>query len=129
MNALEMAGTVGFVGAGIAAVYCWWIGIMNMFRTVANRKLGVPLFPHWWESPFNILFRPWQLTDRGLDARRKCFLGMLGFVAFCVLSVIVGIVVKVEDGLMVFENELHDHPQRIRYEREACSSATIAEKN
>jgi hypothetical protein len=25
--------------------------------------------------------------------------------------------VKVEDGLMVFENEKHDHPQRIRYER------------
>lgn len=25
--------------------------------------------------------------------------------------------VKVEDGLMVFENAEHDHPQRIRYER------------
>ena len=25
--------------------------------------------------------------------------------------------VKAEDGLMVFENEKHDHSQRIRYER------------
>jgi hypothetical protein len=44
-----------------------------MFRTVANRKEGVPLFPNWYESPFNIIFRPHQLTERGLIARRRCF--------------------------------------------------------
>lgn len=36
--------------------------------------------------------------------------------------------VKVEDGLMVFENEQHDHPQRIRYERtEGGMTATISQ--
>jgi hypothetical protein len=36
--------------------------------------------------------------------------------------------VKVEDGLMVFENEKHDHPQRIRYERTKIGmTATISQ--
>jgi hypothetical protein len=36
--------------------------------------------------------------------------------------------VKVEDGLMVFENEEHDHPQRIRYERtKGGMTATISQ--
>ena len=33
---------------------------------------------------------------------------------------------KLEDGLVEFENEEHDHPQRIRYERtEAGITATV----
>jgi hypothetical protein len=66
--------------AFIGAIASWFIAVVNVFRTVANRREGVPLFPIWFESPFNILFRPAQLTDRGLIARRRCFYGVIGFV-------------------------------------------------
>jgi hypothetical protein len=56
------------------------MGTINMFRMVRHRKPGVPLFPNCLESPFNIMFRPAQLTDTGLKARRKMFIGVLGFI-------------------------------------------------
>jgi len=61
-----------------------------MLRAVAHRKAGVPIFPNWYESPFNILFRPAQLTERGLAARRWFFYGIAGFVAFYVAAIAVG---------------------------------------
>ena len=65
---------------------CWLIVLINMFRTVANRRPEIPLFRSWWESPFNILFQPFLLTERGLSARRWCFYGLLGFLGFWLLG-------------------------------------------
>jgi hypothetical protein len=39
-----------------------------------NRQPGVPYFPGGFESPANILFRPHQLTEKGLRARRSFFI-------------------------------------------------------
>ena len=64
----------------LMGVACWALAIVNMFRMVRHRKPGVPLFPNAWESPFNIMFRPGNLTDRGLRARKLTFLGTVGFV-------------------------------------------------
>jgi hypothetical protein len=82
--------------AFVAAFTFWFIGVVNMFRVVANRKDGVPLFPNWFESPFNILFRPSQLTDRGIIARRKCFYGFIGFILSCA---ILGVVAVLQDSI------------------------------
>ena len=65
---------------------CGLIVVINMFRTVANRRPEIPLFRSWWESPFNILFQPSLLTERGLSARRWCFYGLLGFLGFSLLG-------------------------------------------
>jgi hypothetical protein len=59
-----------------------------MFLTVKYRKPEVPLFPHGMlYSPFNILFRPSKLTEKGLRARKRCVLGFAGFFT-CVALVI-----------------------------------------
>jgi hypothetical protein len=52
-------------------------------QATVNRKPGVPYFPGRWGSPNNILFRPHQLSDVGLRARRRCFICLVCFaVAF-----------------------------------------------
>jgi hypothetical protein len=67
----QAIGTVAFAAAVLGGMASGVVAIVNMFRTVAYRKDGVPLFPHWYVSPFNVVFRPDQLTDRGLAARRR----------------------------------------------------------
>ncbi len=78
MNFIQAIGKFAFVAAVLGGGTCWFVAVINMFRTVANRKPDVPLFPSWWQSPFNILFRPSQLTERGLSARRWCFYALAG---------------------------------------------------
>jgi len=68
---------------------------VNMFRAVAHRKDGVPIFPSWYESPFNILFQPSQLTDQGLSARRWCFYGFGGFWIFGAVAMAIGLLTGV----------------------------------
>ena len=85
-----LTGTVAGL-AMLGALVSWFVATINMFRTVANRKEGVPLFPHWHESPWNILFRPHQLTERGLTARRRCFQGVVGFLICAVIGMIAGV--------------------------------------
>jgi hypothetical protein len=79
MILLELFLGILVVASFVGIVASWFVGVVNMFRAVANRKEGAPLCPHWYESPFNYLFRPSQLTDRGLSARRLCFYGFVGF--------------------------------------------------
>lgn len=95
MDFVKLAGFIGFVGMFFGAFVCWVIATVNMFQVVANRKEGVPLFPHWWESPFNVVFRPQHLTDRGLAARRRCFYGTIGFIVFWLLGAAIGLVTGV----------------------------------
>ena len=91
MDLIQTFGEFAFVAAIFGGFVCWFVVAINMFRTVANRKPGVPLFPNWWESPFNILFRPSQLTETGLSARRWCFYGGVGFLACWALGILVGL--------------------------------------
>lgn len=82
-----------FLGASvlIAAFVCWLTAVVNMCLAVKYRKPDLPLFPDgMFGNPFNILFRPRDLTDRGLLARRRCFLGVAGFFACAALLCIIG---------------------------------------
>jgi hypothetical protein len=61
--------------AWLAAVYCLW-------KTIANRHPGVPL----WSAalgyfPPNIVFRPGLLTERGHAYRRRFGQAVIAFVA------------------------------------------------
>ena len=90
MNATGVIGGLVVAVAFLCALASWIVALVNMFRTVANRKDGVPLFPSWYQGPFNILIRPSQLTDRGLSARCRCFYGFAGFVISCDVAAAVG---------------------------------------
>ncbi len=74
----------------VGAIVSWFTCVINLFRMVANRKEGVPLFQTWYDSPWNIIFRPHLLTERGLAARRRCMLGFAGFVLFIFLGMAAG---------------------------------------
>jgi hypothetical protein len=65
----------------LIAAACWLTSVINWFLVVMNRKPGLPLFPNWFESPGNYIFRPGSLTDKGLRARRWVFVGVIGFFA------------------------------------------------
>jgi hypothetical protein len=73
-----MAQSVGFaVFLLFGTAYCvaciaWFTALSYLFKTVANRHPGVRL----WSAelgylPFNIVFRPDLLTDRGQLARQR----------------------------------------------------------
>jgi hypothetical protein len=50
--------------------------VLSMYygtKATLNRKPGVPYFPGGGERPGNVLFRPTQLTDKGLKARKLSF--------------------------------------------------------
>jgi hypothetical protein len=90
----EMTEAVTNIVIGIAclgAFASWLVCAINMFRMVANRREDVALFRKWYENPFNVIFRPGDLTDRGLEARRRCLYGMFGFLAFILLVFVVGL--------------------------------------
>ena len=91
MATLRVAGSVACFALFLAAFASWVIVLVNMFRMVANRKPGVPLFPGGLQSPFNIVFRPHQLTEAGLRARRLCLWGTLGLVLSMALAATIGI--------------------------------------
>jgi hypothetical protein len=84
---MQAAGGILCFIAVVGVFVCWLVGMINMFRAVCYCKEGVPLFRHWYGSPFNILFRPDDLTDQGLAARRWFFRGFAGFI-LCVLAAV-----------------------------------------
>jgi hypothetical protein len=53
-------------------------------KAIQMRKPGRPLQPSLMESPFNYLFRPSELTEAGLRARKKCF--FFGIVSLILLA-------------------------------------------
>jgi hypothetical protein len=91
MNATEVIGGWAFVALGLCGMASFVVGMINGFRAMANRKEGVPLFAHWYESPSYIVFRPSRLTDRGLAARRRCFYGFAGFIICGVTAIAIGV--------------------------------------
>jgi hypothetical protein len=87
MSTETLRNAIGFSGA-IFALLSWLMGMVNSFVMIANRKEGVPLFPTRWESPVYIIFRPANLTERGLQARRRCIWGIVGFVVIGAITVV-----------------------------------------
>jgi hypothetical protein len=55
--------------------------VVSCILTTLNRKPGVPYFPGDGENPNNIIFRPHQLTEAGLKARRWCLISIAVFMA------------------------------------------------
>lgn len=92
---IKVVGLVAMVAVVCAGFYFVIIATVNMFRAVANRKEGVPLFPRWWIGPFTILVRPHQLTERGLAARRRVMYGTIGFFVCWLLGIAIGVVTGV----------------------------------
>jgi len=76
---------------GFGAAACWLISMVNMLRMVVHRKPSVPLFRSWWASPFNIMFRPCDLTEKGLRARKLIFVGAVGFFVCLLFSTLIGL--------------------------------------
>jgi hypothetical protein len=67
-----------------------WLQIVSYGnRATVNRKPGVPYWPGNQENPNNILFRPQLLTEKGLRARRNCF---VWFGVFLVTLAIFGVI-------------------------------------
>lgn len=89
MNIITIIGGVLFGMTWLAGLYFILDSLINAFRAIAYRKEDVPLFPHWWESPFFILFRPEQLTDRGLIARHRFFMGIIGYLICWTLAILI----------------------------------------
>jgi hypothetical protein len=61
-------------------------------RATMHRKPGVPYWPGNLESPNNILFRPHQLTEVGLRARRLCFIWLGVFLGTLLGSIVLAII-------------------------------------
>ena len=95
MSAFQVIGYIGFVASCVGAVACRFVIVVNMFRAVALQKPDVPLRWSLRESPFNILFRPNDLTKRGKTARSWCSFGVVGFLLSFLLAVLVGVVTGV----------------------------------
>ena len=57
-------------GVGLASVI---LSFIYATKATLNRKLGEPYFPGDGENPNNVLFRPSQLNEAGLKARKNCF--------------------------------------------------------
>ena len=91
MNLFQIISKFAFLAAVSGGFFWFFVAVINMFRAVANRKPDVPVFPNWWESPFNIIYRPCQLTERGLSARRWYFYGLVGFIVCWAIGILVGL--------------------------------------
>ena len=87
---MQTLATIVFTACILGGFVCWGVAVYNMFRTVALRKPGVSKWHGTWFNPFNLLLQPGKLTDAGLVARKRCFFGLLRFLACWVLAVLVG---------------------------------------
>lgn len=65
------------VVAAVVAVVSWFIVTINMIRVAFHIKEGVVICGR----KTNVMFRPHQLTERGLAIRRQFFLALIGLVA------------------------------------------------
>jgi hypothetical protein len=63
--------TCAVITCFVSLACSWYYGT----KMTLNRKPGVPYFPGGGQRPGNILLRPHELTEKGLEARRayiKC---------------------------------------------------------
>ena len=79
---------------GFGATACWLISAVNMHRMVVHRKPGVPMYRRLWANPFNIMFRPGDLTEKGLRARNLILVGAVGFFVCVLLSALIDLLIR-----------------------------------
>ncbi len=82
MTALTFGMMMALACAYSVAAIAWFIALSNLFRTVRNRRPGVPL----WHSrlayfPPNIVFFPDLLTEQGRLCRRRFALSIIAFLS------------------------------------------------
>ena len=74
-------------GAAFFGVFVsWLIMTINMIRVTGHIKEGVTIYGR----KTNVLFRPHELTDRGLAVRRWFFYGLIGFFACLLIGFALG---------------------------------------
>ena len=71
----------------LALFICWLLIAVNAILMIRRRKSGVPLMRSMLGSPANIIFRPEDLTEDGLRARRRTIWACVGLVASIALSI------------------------------------------
>ena len=71
-------GTILIFGPVVGAVLCWIGYFVFAFQMIRSRKPDADPSKTGWNW-FNLLLVPSLLTEKGLRARRRCFLCMLGF--------------------------------------------------
>ena len=69
---------------------CFVLMIYYAFVAINNRKPDVQLYPD--EKPWNIHFRPHQLTEKGLKARKSHFICLAIMLSTFAIVSIIGIV-------------------------------------
>jgi hypothetical protein len=74
----------------LAAIGFLAFTFVNLVLMTLRRKPGVPYMRGLLDSPNNIIFRPWDLTDSGLRARRRVFVGLLGFAVSLAIAIAAG---------------------------------------
>ena len=82
-------------GAYSVTAIAWSAAVFYLFKTIANRRPGLPLWnPALGYVPLNIVFRPDFLTDRGRICRRRFGISLLTFVGALGTGVAIGIVAR-----------------------------------
>jgi hypothetical protein len=82
---------MGYAAAYSVAALAWIFAMGNLFRVVAFRRSGVPL----WSAelvyfPFTLVFRPELLTERGRQSRRRFGIAAVVFLGALVLGLALG---------------------------------------
>ena len=75
----------------LGGMACVATAFVNMILMSRRRKPGVPYMRHLMDSPYNIMFRPEDLTDSGLRARRRIFWAIVGFCLCIAMGSAIGI--------------------------------------
>jgi hypothetical protein len=94
MEFTKVIGLIAFAAMLFGGIVCWFVSVVDIFRAVASRKEGVPLFAGFG-GPFSVLFRPQDLTERGLAARRWVAFGFIGFFVCALSGALVGVMTGV----------------------------------
>jgi hypothetical protein len=97
---------VGLIaGVGVAGLLAS-LSLMafHLFRMVTNRKDGVPFIATMFEGPLGIIFRPEQLTERGLAARRLSLVAMKWSFLFLLLLAVAAMIGAINE---IFLNPTH----------------------
>lgn len=80
-------GAVFVLSATLVSFVSFFFSCYYLVKTSLNRRPGVP-FSDRGQSPYNIVFRPHQLTEAGLKSRRK-FIFWITLLVCTLLSTIV----------------------------------------
>jgi hypothetical protein len=96
MMALGFGLLMALACAYSVAAIAWFIALSNLFRTIRNRRPGVPLW-HWRLAYFppNIVFFPDLLTERGRLCRRRFGLAMVAFLGAVAIGLVLDRLISV----------------------------------